>query len=221
MMRSVFLKIRKFPIGSISLPKAHFSLPRQENAPDDEKNALKAHSLINSQPSTRKGRKRILKTENIEPKLIGDRDLVADVRRFQLQMERAIKPMIELNKKHNLQFEAYYENEDTMDIRLVIKTPRGKFQFYAEHPSNTMMFCSYITGWHGYHYYPIENLWLSKKFDQHELVGMITRDMIHHLVGCPDFNYPGEFGVCWCVRMFQCVVVRGRSSVTVKGLIYC
>eukprot|EP01034_Spumella_vulgaris_P025934 gene25934-32444_t len=51
------------------------------------------------------------------------------------------------------------------------------------------MFISYDSGWHGYRYHPEDNVWLSKKDDEHNMLGMITRDMIHHLGGCPDFNY--------------------------------
>ncbi len=135
------------------------------------------NAMLNVSPATRK--KKTAALENVHM-----RDLNADVARVQRQIVQAVEHMAPLNETFTIEFKMV----DGLEW-LIISTPRGKFQFHADHSQNCLMFISYITGYHGYHYYPEEKLWLSKKSDRHDMRGMITRDFIHHCVGCPDFNH--------------------------------
>lgn len=116
--------------------------------------------------------------------VVDERNLREDVLRFKKQFIRAVQPMI----KHN-SFMDFYTQEQHGNEWLSISTPRGKFHFYYQPAENCLMYVSYDSGYHGYRYDAEDNVWLSKKEDKHNMLGMITRDMIHHLGGCPDFNY--------------------------------
>jgi hypothetical protein len=136
-----------------------------------------------------------------------------DVLRFKKQLIRAVQPMIQ----HNAFFDLYTQ-EQLGNEWLSIATPRGKFHIHYQPSDNCLMYISYTSGYHGYRYHPEENVWLSKKDDEHNMLGMITRDMIHHLGGCPDFNYPDLTEADYVMRNGNAVVDEEKIALQIMQL---
>ncbi len=70
---------------------------------------------------------------------------------------------------------------------LVIHTGRGKYSLYEDHGRRVLVLQSYFSGYHNYFFDVEQKLWLSIK-DGHDFRGLLTRDLMRHCNGCPDFN---------------------------------
>lgn len=95
----------------------------------------------------------------------------------------SVKAAVEHMKPLNSVFDIVMEAE-----KLSISTPRGKFTLTADYMEQTLVLQSYISGYHMYVFDPTESVWRSVREDGHDMRGMLTRDMLRHCVGCPDFN---------------------------------
>jgi hypothetical protein len=95
------------------------------------------------------------------------------------RMQVAIEPMV----KQNDNFKVYFAEEN----HLVVETSRGNFDFRPDYKEGWLVLKSYISGYQNYRFDPEEGQWLSVK-DNHDMRGLVIRDLIHHCVGCPDLN---------------------------------
>ena len=99
-----------------------------------------------------------------------------------LQLHKSIKPLEPLNTN----FECLNLEEDKKKV-LLVRTVRGDFKFYPNPEDSTIVFQSYISGYHNYSFDTESKLWLSIKSDRHDLRGMVTRDFLRHCTGCIQF----------------------------------
>lgn len=70
---------------------------------------------------------------------------------------------------------------------LTIFTQRGKLAFYKDEPRSMLVYSSFNSGNHNYYFNPIEGRWLGEK-DDHDIRGVIIRDLIKHNKGMPDLE---------------------------------
>ena len=99
-----------------------------------------------------------------------------------LQLFSSIKPLESLNTN----FECLNSEEDGKKI-VFVRTVRGDFKFTPNPVDETLVFQSYISGYHNYSFDTESKLWLSIKSDRHDLRGMVTRDFLRHCTGCIQF----------------------------------
>lgn len=99
-----------------------------------------------------------------------------------LQLFRSIKPLESLNTN----FECLNTEEDGKKM-VFVRTVRGDFKFTPNPADETLVFQSYISGYHNYAFDAESKLWLSIKSDRHDLRGMVTRDFLRHCTGCIQF----------------------------------
>lgn len=123
------------------------------------------------------------------------RNLREDVKRIQRKVVKAVTHMIPLNPKFSIEYypKGFQQNKHfKFDEVLVIYTAHGRFQLRPDYEHNNLVFISHVSGHMCYDYYPEEDAWLSNKFDRHNLIGMLTRDMNQKCMGCPNFNFTEE-----------------------------
>ena len=105
-----------------------------------------------------------------------------EVDAIMFQLHKSIKPLEPLNTN----FECLNLEEDGKKV-LLVRTLRGDFKFNPNHDDSTLVFQSYISGYHNYSFDTESKLWLSIKSDRHDLRGMVTRDFLRHCTGCIQF----------------------------------
>lgn len=67
---------------------------------------------------------------------------------------------------------------------LLIVTQKGKLMFAKDSTRPVLIYQSFNSGNHNYHFDPEERVWLSDK-DHHDIRGLVTRDLIKHNAGMP------------------------------------
>ena len=83
-------------------------------------------------------------------------------------------------------FECFNTEEDGKKM-VFVRIVRGDFKFTPNPADETLVFQSYISGYHNYAFDAESKLWLSIKSDRHDLRGMVTRDFLRHCTGCIQF----------------------------------
>lgn len=63
---------------------------------------------------------------------------------------------------------------------------KGAFTLQRDWASNQLVYLSPVSGLNKYAYDAGEGRWLSIADDKHDLVGILTRDLIRLCVGCPQ-----------------------------------
>lgn len=103
-----------------------------------------------------------------------------EVRKAFQKIHDAVLPM----KAYNAGFDvALVEAEPSLSIT----TERGKIEFTVDYPRKLMNLRTFMSGIHFYSFEPEESLWLSTK-DDHDMRGLVTRDLIKHCTGCPNLD---------------------------------
>lgn len=123
------------------------------------------------------------------------RNLREDVKRLQRKVVKAVTHMIPLNPKFSVEYypKDFQQNKHfKFDEVLVIYTAHGRFILRPDYENNTLVFFSHVSGIMAYEYYPVEDVWLSNKFDRHNFLGMFTKDVNQNCMGCPNFNFTEE-----------------------------
>ena len=69
---------------------------------------------------------------------------------------------------------------------LVIETDRGKYALKPDEKNQVLILQSYFSGFHNYYYDIQDKLWVSTQ-DKHDLRGLLTRDIMRHWNGVPEF----------------------------------
>lgn len=142
-----------------------------KNRPQIYLNLSKSNRFLcsgSSTPFTRKSRKN---------NLVGAFSFNEEYNKALIQISSAMKPLKELNAN----FEVKLENE-----MLEISTLRGKLVVKSDLEEQQLIVVSYLSGYHKYAFEPEERLWLSIK-DNHDMRGLITRDLLRHCAGCAQF----------------------------------
>lgn len=102
-----------------------------------------------------------------------------EVRKIKEEVANAVEPLKPLNKD----FSVYTGPKN----ELVIQTERGKHTIYEDKAKKVLVLQSYFSGYHNYAFDVEQKLWLSIK-DNHDFRGLLTRDLLRHCNGCPDFK---------------------------------
>jgi len=100
------------------------------------------------------------------------------VKNIIITIRDVVKPLEELNPTLKL-------TDNGVDT-LTIVSPRGKYSLHVSSDRQKLIFQSFISGYHQYYFDTEDQLWLSIK-DKHDLRGLLTRDLLKHVIGCPNF----------------------------------
>ena len=92
-------------------------------------------------------------------------------------ISKAMDPLQSVNSDFSLQLQ---------DKELTIQFSRGKFILKVNDIKEIITLQSYISGFHHYQFDSETRTWLSIK-DGHDLRGLLTRDILRHNAGCPNF----------------------------------
>mmetsp|Transcript_8002 Transcript_8002/g.13305 ORF Transcript_8002/g.13305 Transcript_8002/m.13305 type:complete len:204 (-) Transcript_8002:85-696(-) len=139
-----------------------------------------------TQPVSRKKRKESATGNHTEGIVLVDYDFHEEARKTLRKIYDAVQHMKELNEN----FTTKWIDSDS-ECNLVIQTPKGRLVFTldAHRDPKTINLQSYISGLHYYQYVQeeqagVQGVWLSIK-DDHDMRGLVTRDLIRHCAGCP------------------------------------
>jgi hypothetical protein len=142
-------------------------------------NAARAFSKLTS-PSSRKGSKgqqAALETPDSKaPEFDFDEEAARIIRKI---YDQAL-PM----EKTNPGFEVSYDPDEPS---LVIFTAKGKLAFSKDTTRPVLIYQSFNSGSHNYMFNTDEGLWLSDQ-DEHDIRGIVTRDLIKHNIGMPNLD---------------------------------
>jgi hypothetical protein len=131
-------------------------------------------------PSSRKGSKsQQTQTEASEPKA-PEFDFDDEAAKIIRKIYDEALPM----EKDNAGFEVSYDPEEPS---LVIFTAKGKLAFSKDTTRPVLIYQSFNSGSHNYMFHAEEGLWLSDQ-DEHDIRGIVTRDLIKHNIGMPNLN---------------------------------
>jgi hypothetical protein len=100
------------------------------------------------------------------------------VKNLIVMVRDAVKPLESLNTN--------FKVTDNDSDQLTITCERGKHSIKVSNDRTKVIFQSFISGFHQYYFDEEDQLWLSIK-DKHDLRGLITRDVMKHSIGCPNF----------------------------------
>jgi frataxin-like iron-binding protein CyaY len=95
-------------------------------------------------------------------------------------LQLAYKAVLPLKEQNNFKI-SFTEGKE-----LKIETQRGPYRIHPDVKNNTMEFQSYQSGYTSYYFEPELKQWLSTK-DDHDLRGLLTRDILRHWSGVPQF----------------------------------
>lgn len=131
-------------------------------------------------PSSRKGNKgQQAPTETSEPKA-PEFDFDEEAARIIRKIYDETLPM----EKSNPGFEVSYDPEEPS---LVIFTAKGKLAFSKDTTRPVLIYQSFNSGSHNYMFNAEQRLWLSDQ-DEHDIRGIVTRDLIKHNIGMPNLD---------------------------------
>lgn len=111
---------------------------------------------------------------------VWDIDFDAEVMLILNQVNEAVIPMINLNPGFEVIF------DDSVPILLIV-TAKGKLTLTADKERGLINLQSFLSGVQHYYFDPEERNWLSSR-DQHNLRGIVTRDLIRHNRGMPNLD---------------------------------
>lgn len=94
-------------------------------------------------------------------------------------IEKAVTPLQTQNPGFEVQHGAEGE--------LVIVTQRGRHTVSVDGGRQLLVLQSYFSGFHKYAFAAEDGTWLSVK-DGHDMRGLITRDLMRHCAGVPEFH---------------------------------
>lgn len=94
-------------------------------------------------------------------------------------VHHAMLPLVSKNKDFHV---TLYPDEE-----VVIDTWKGKFHLYPDHERQVLTFISSISGYKTYYYDLEDHVWRDTE-DNHDLRGLIVRDLMRHCVGHPHFD---------------------------------
>lgn len=106
-------------------------------------------------------------------------DFDEEMKKIQAEVEKAVEPLVSLNNNFKIYRGTKHE--------LVIETERGKHTIYEDREKQLLILQSYFSGYHNYAFNIENKVWLSIK-DNHDFRGLLTRDLMRHCIGCPDFK---------------------------------
>jgi hypothetical protein len=130
-------------------------------------------SGVTAPASRKKSKSTSIKVSDSEPSF----DFNDEITSILQKVNEAVLPMKALNDPFEI-------NLDMDTPQLLIETKHGDFSITVNFSRNLLLFHSYITGKHEYAFEPVEKVWLSIR-DEHDFRGLLIRDMIRHLNGCP------------------------------------
>jgi frataxin-like iron-binding protein CyaY len=136
---------------------------------------LLARSFCQAKPVSR--RKAAAKAEPTESDI--EQFKKNGVRLFET-VKRAIDPILPLNKSYML----VVRSEEEMEL---IAGDRGSYIFRLDDKSQRLTLLSPMSGCQQYSFDGEEKLWLSTQ-DRHDFRGLLTRDLLRHSAGCPQFD---------------------------------
>lgn len=95
------------------------------------------------------------------------------------RVERGVEGMKDVNKH-------FVVSRSELEVVIDLGPDKGAFTLQRDVGKNEIMFMSPHSGAHRYTFSPEERRWLSIESDRHDLVGILTRDLIRHAAGCPQ-----------------------------------
>jgi frataxin-like iron-binding protein CyaY len=136
--------------------------------------APSAQTNMGSRPFTRKSKPK----SEAHPSPV-EFDFRAKAREFIKKARDAIEPMQHVNKDFNMDSSA-----DSLELDLA---KHGKYFLQVDYETQMINFQSPVTGRFAYYYDIDDDTWRCQT-DNHDLRGLIVRDMMRqNMVGCPDF----------------------------------
>lgn len=107
-------------------------------------------------------------------------DFLAESRAFLDRVERGLADMKEVN-------DPFVIRRDETELVLDLGPAKGAFTLQRDWAQNQLVLLSPVSGINKYEYHGgRERRWLSVTEDRHDLVGMLTRDLIRICAGCPQ-----------------------------------
>lgn len=76
--------------------------------------------------------------------------------------------------------------QNDVELTIDLGADKGKFTLQRDMEHNQLIFLSPVSGVNKYQYHSEDDRWLSIASDKHDLVGILTRDLIRVCVGCPQ-----------------------------------
>jgi frataxin-like iron-binding protein CyaY len=97
-----------------------------------------------------------------------------------VSIEKALSPLTPLND--------VFEINRVSDDELSVDTgKKGKYIFRVDHENTQLFVASPMSGNFNYSYDPASGYWLGTN-DNHDMRGLVTRDLLRHCTGLPDFD---------------------------------
>ena len=94
-------------------------------------------------------------------------------------IDKAMQPLVSLNEGFKV---VKLNNELTVET-----VPKGKYTFKIDHERSTLFVASPMSGNFNYRYDAATGRWLGNQ-DDHDMRGLVTRDIIRHCTGLPNFD---------------------------------
>eukprot|EP01040_Poterioochromonas_malhamensis_P009923 gene9923-10780_t len=91
---------------------------------------------------------------------------------------KAFQPVKEMNN--------FILTDDEKTDGLIVKTKKGNFEFKPDVSNMRVEYKSFSSGYLTYYFNVEQRLWLGI-YDDHDLRGIVTRDVLRHYKGVPDF----------------------------------
>jgi len=98
------------------------------------------------------------------------------------RVEAGVAGMQELNDPFII------NRQDEAELVLDLGPGKGAFTLQRDWAQNQLVYMSPVSGCNKYAYDGGEGRWLSVADDRHDLVGIMTRDLIRMCVGCPQIT---------------------------------
>lgn len=95
------------------------------------------------------------------------------------RVEKGVESMVAVN-------DHFVVSRDAMEVSIDLGPAKGAFTLQRDLGKNEITFMSPHSGVHRYTFDESERRWLSVEADRHDLVGILTRDLIRHAAGCPQ-----------------------------------
>ena len=140
------------------------------------KNKKFNNSLSTFTPTSRKNNK----INQIEKEKTISYDFVEESNNLLKYIKISIDPIVEIN-------DYSWTNGSKLNELVLIVGKKGTYSFYPDTESGIFMLHSPISGPLQYYYDPEEKLWFGI-LDKHDMRGLITRDLLRHSIGCPNFD---------------------------------
>ena len=107
-------------------------------------------------------------------------DFDFEVKNVMQKFYHGILPMQEINKNFEMEYSPGIPS-------LIINTAKGKLQFIKDATRPILIYVSYTSGNLNYYFNSEDGLWRSDR-DDHELRGIVLRDLIKFNKGMPKFD---------------------------------